>query len=138
MKRKIIIILCVLMVCIGIATRSSAGETYDLNGEWDTVFDHGPFGVFKDIVKISQQGNTFVGTTLIGSTIISKGEKTIKGELIDKMISQVHTYNHKGDSSGERFWGNAQGVIIEEGNKIVIQSYSPYSFVKTLSMTRKQ
>ncbi|MCK5164956.1 MAG: hypothetical protein KAQ72_14615 [Desulfobacula sp.] len=32
MKRKIIIILCVLMVCIGIATRSGAGETYDLNG----------------------------------------------------------------------------------------------------------
>lgn len=40
MKRQMtIIILCVLMVCIGIATRSGAG-TYDLNGEWDSVYVH--------------------------------------------------------------------------------------------------
>ena len=133
-------IFCVLMVCVGFAARSGAGGTIDLNGEWDTVFDHGPFGVYKDIVKISQQGNTFVGITLIGSIIISKGEETIKGELIDKMIRQVHTHNHTNESAitGVRVWTDAQGVVIEKGNKLVIQSYAMDSFVKTISMTRKQ
>ena len=122
MKSKItIMIVCVLMVCIGIATRSGAGETYDLNGEWDIVFDFGPFGIAKDIVKISQQGNTFVGVTLIGSQYISKGGEIIKGELIDKMISQVYSHNHNQDTTGEGVWSDAQGVILEEGNKILIQ-----------------
>ncbi len=137
MKRKItVIILCVLMVCIGITAQSDAGETYDLNGEWDTVFDLGPFGVIKNIVKISQQGNTFVVIITIGSTNFAKGEEAIKGELIDKMFSQVYTHNHTSDFT-KRVWSDSQGVIIEDGNKLVIQSYAINSFVKTISLIRK-
>jgi len=140
MKLKVILIVAtiILIICFGTIAQSSAGETYDLNGEWDTVFDHGPFGVDKDIVKISQQGNTFVGVTLIGSKHISKGEETIKGELLDKMISQVYSHNHNQDAAGKGVWNDAQGVIIEEGNKILIQSYAINFFVKTIIMTRKQ
>ncbi|MEN8123407.1 MAG: hypothetical protein ABFS35_23925 [Bacteroidota bacterium] len=138
LKATLIMATIIMIICFGTIAQSGAGETYDLNGEWDTVFDHGPFGVDKDIVKISQQGNTFVGVALIGSKYISKGEETIKGELINKMISQVYSHNHNQDTTGEGVWDEAQGVIIEEGNKILIQSYVMNLFVKKIIMIRKQ
>lgn len=137
MKKQItIMILFVFMSCIGITAQSGAGEILDLSGEWDFL-DTGSFGVSKDIVKISQKGNTFVGITTIGSLNIAKGEEIIKGELIDKMISQVYTHNHTSDLT-KRIWDDAQGVVIEDGNKLVIQSWAMNSFVRTISMIRKK
>jgi hypothetical protein len=135
--RKIIIILCALMVCIGIAAQSVAGETYDLNGEWDAVYDNVSLGVSKDIVKISQEGNKFVGIKLIGNIYIPKGEKTIKGNMINKMIDQVSTQSVKGGST-ELMWNDSRGVIIEDGNKIVIQAFINNWYVMTLTLTRKK
>lgn len=135
--RKIIIVLCTLMVCIIIVAQSGAGEIYDLSGEWDAVYS-AEFGGSKDIVKISQVGNQFVGVKLIGSVYIHKGEETIKGELIDEMINQVSARTYKEGKGGGVVWSDAQGVIIENGNKIIIQTYVNNYCVMTLTMTRKQ
>jgi hypothetical protein len=97
LKRKMtIMILCVFMVSIGITVQSDAGETIDLNGEWDAVFANW-MGMLKDTVKISQEGNKFVGIRLIGSVVEPKGSEAIKGELIDQMFSQVSTLNWMGE-----------------------------------------
>ena len=138
MKRKItIMVLCVLMVCIGIATRSDAGETIDLNGEWDAVYETW-VGNLKDTVKISQEGNKFVGIRLIGSVYVPKGSKAIKGELIGQMFNQVSALTYKEGEGEKLVWTDSQGVIIENGNKIVIQSYVNQLVMVTVTMTRKK
>jgi hypothetical protein len=137
MKRKIaIMILCVLMVSIGITAQSDAGETIDLNGEWDAVFATW-MGRLKDTIKITQEGNKFVGIRLIGNVVEPKGSEAIKGELIDQMFSQVSTLNYMGEEKGKSAWTDAQGVIIENGNKIVIQTYVFRDNMVTVTMTRK-
>ena len=124
------------MVCIGIATRSGAGETYDLNGEWDTIYA-ATFGATKDIVKISQKGNKFVGIKLIGGVYVPKGDETIKGELLDEMFNQVSARTYREGGEG-LVWIDSHGVIIENSNKIVIQSYVNNYCAMTITMTRKQ
>ena len=133
---KIIIISFVLMVCISIAAQSGAGETYDLNGEWDAVYE-AVFGRGKDIVKISQEGNKFVGIRLIGTNYITKGEEAIKGELLEEMFNQVSARSYE-EGGGGLVWSDAQGVILENGKKIVLQYYVNHYCVMTLTMTRKQ
>ena len=60
-------------------TLADGNVVYDLNGEWDAVIDNGRFGVSKDIIKITQEGNKFVGIKLIGNQWVGKGEEVIKG-----------------------------------------------------------
>ena len=137
MKRKIaIMILCVLMANIGITAQSDAGETIDLNGEWDAVYATW-MGMLKDTIRISQEGNKFVGNRQIGGGYIPKGSEAIKGELIDQMFSQVSTLHYMGGEKKESVWIDAQGVIIENGNKIVIQTYVLRDNIETVTMTRK-
>ena len=121
------------MVSIGITIQSDAGETIDLNGEWDAVYATW-MGMLKDTIKISQEGNKFVGNRQIGGGYIPKGSDAIKGELIDQMFSQVSTFDYMGGGKFE--WNDAQGVIIENGNKLVIQTYRFPNMI-TVTMTRK-
>ena len=63
-------------------TLSNGEVIYDLSGEWDAIYDNKEFGgINKDIVKITQQGNEFVGIKLIGNQYAPKGSETIKGVL---------------------------------------------------------
>ena len=126
-------ILCVLMVSIGITAQSTADETIDLNGEWDAVYATW-MGLLKDTITISQEGNKFVGIRLIGSVYVPEGSEAIKGELIKQMFSQVSTFDYMGGGKFE--WNDAQGVIIEKGNKLVIQTYV-FPTMITVTMTRK-
>ena len=128
-------ILCALMVSIGVTAQSDADETIDLNGEWDAVYATW-MGMLKDTVKISQEENKFVGIRLVGSVLEPKGSEAIKGELIGQMFSQVSTLNYKGVKE-KLAWTDAQGVIIENGNKIVIQTYVQRDNMVTVTMTRK-
>ena len=112
-------IIFVFIGSVGIAIQSDAEETIDLNGEWDAVYATW-MAMLKDTIKISQEGNKFVGIRLIGDVYVPKGSEAIKGELSGEYFKQVFTYDYMGGKQFE--WNHAQGVIIENGNKIVIQT----------------
>ena len=134
MRRKMtIMIIFVFIGSVGIAIQSDAEETIDLNGEWDAVYATW-MAMLKDTIKISQEGNKFVGIRLIGSVYVPEGSEAIKGELIKQMFSQVSTFDYIGGGKFE--WNDAQGVIIEKGNKLVIQTYV-FPTMITVTMTRK-
>jgi hypothetical protein len=61
-------------------TLSTGEMVYDINGEWDAITDGG-FGKMENILKITQEGNKFVGIKLIGNEHKPKGSETIKGRL---------------------------------------------------------
>jgi hypothetical protein len=57
----------------------------DLNGEWNTLYEpYGPmqhFGKMKSMIKITQQGNMFVGKSMIDTGFTPAGTEKIRGEL---------------------------------------------------------
>ena len=46
-------------------TLSNGEVIYDLSGKWDAIYEREGFDAQRDIVKITQQGNKFVGIKLI-------------------------------------------------------------------------
>ena len=76
-----------LLVCFGGVAQLNAGPAYNLSGEWDAVITKEGSNVAlsttteKDIIKISQQDNQFVGIRVNGGKWVGKNEEMIKGEL---------------------------------------------------------
>jgi hypothetical protein len=105
-------------------TLADGSMVYDLNGEWDAVIDNGSYGISKDIIKITQEGNKFVGIKLIGNQYVGKGEETIRGELEGNGFKSLEGYTKM------EGWVPSAGKILDGGNKIVDQTE-----VVTLSLT---
>jgi ABC-type tungstate transport system permease subunit len=97
---------------------------YDLNGEWDAHIDNGRYGISEDVIKITQEGNKFVGIKLIGNQYVGKGEETIRGELEGKGFKSLEGYTKM------EGWVPSAGKILDGGNKIANQTE-----VVTLSLT---
>jgi hypothetical protein len=98
-------------------TLSNGEVIYDLNGEWDALYDNkGYGGINKDIVKITQKGNEFVGIKLIGNQWMPKGSETVKGVLEKDGFKSLNTNSY---SDG---WTPATGKTGEKCNKIVIET----------------
>ena len=113
-------------------TLSAGNVVYDLNGEWDTVIDNAQFGISKDIIKITQEGNKFVGIKIIGNQWVGKGEKTIKGELERDGFKSLYGYNVA------HGWTISKGKISDGGNKIVIEEpIEAYNYTAVTTLTRK-
>jgi hypothetical protein len=105
----------------------------DLNGEWDALYEL-KLGNFPDMVKITQQGGSFVGIKMIGTHYVPKGEVAIKGELdkngVKEAVVTLVTANVSHSSgSGGRLGRqmeatptacNCKGQISEDGNKIIL------------------
>ena len=72
-------------------TLSSGEVVYDLNGEWDDVFDNDYLGGSKDIIKITQVGNKFIGIALIGNQNIEKNKEILNGELEKSVFNIIFT-----------------------------------------------
>ena len=104
---------------------------YDLSGEWDAVYDNKEYGgINKDIVKITQKGNEFVGIKLIGNQRTPKGSETIKGELGKDGFKSFSTYTVEG-------WTWATTVKIgEKCNKIEIETHVA-GITIDITLTRK-
>ena len=97
-------------------TLSNGEVIYDLSGEWDAIYDNKEYGgINKDIVKITQKGNEFVGIKLIGNQWNPKGSETIKGELEKDGFKTFHTNTVEG-------WTPATVKIGEKCNKIEIET----------------
>lgn len=72
----------------------SGKVVYDLNGEWSSAFDTGGWGTLKDIVKITQDGNQFIGIYLLnGDQLAGKNKEKIKGKIKGNMIDGVYFYD---------------------------------------------
>lgn len=97
-------------------TLADGSVVYDLNGEWDAVIDNGTSGISKDIIKITQEGNKFVGIKLIGNQWVGKGKETIRGELEGDGFKSLEGY------TAAEGWLPCDGKILDGGNKIVDQS----------------
>ena len=104
----------------------------DLNGEWDyqwagrSEYTNDAQLHYKDIVKITQQGNSFVGIRMRGAPypISPKGTVVIEGEL-DKNGFKKLMYN-EGSLSGQY-----EGKLSKDGNKIEFDKPNSFSVVLT-------
>ena len=101
-------------------TLSNGEVVYKLDGEWSCVFKVSMEGKYEDIIKISQDGNTFVGIHINGHKYLSAGDEAIKGELEKNGFKSVFV-NTGGILTwvGNDGWMPATGKISENCNKII-------------------
>lgn len=113
-------------------TLPTGDVVYDLKGVWDAEYYSGYFGTKKGIVKITQNGNKFVGISLMDNEFTSKGDETIKGALEKGGFKSVSTYHKNFD------WLPSTGEIDEKCNKIVIKARGTSDqVVQITTLTRK-
>jgi len=119
----------------------ASGEViFDLNGEWDAVWDTGGYGTYQDVIKITQNEDKFVGVYLLkGDYHLKKGEEKVKGKLKGNSIDEVFLKDVD-PATFELYWIPSQGSISKEGNEIVIKHLREYKgakTVRTLSLKKK-
>jgi len=97
----------------------SNGEVvYKIDGEWNVVTKvtktfHG--GEWEYVMKISQDGDKFVGTRLKEGEYAPEGNETIKGELEKNGFKSLSVKSSEG-------WKPATAEISENCNKIVYKA----------------
>jgi hypothetical protein len=99
--------------------RLPSGELVcNLNGEWNTLYEpYGPmqhFGNIKSIIKITQQGNMFVGKSLISTGFTPAGTEKIRGELDKNGIKKVQL------TRPDKDWSDGKAEMSKDCNKISI------------------
>jgi hypothetical protein len=130
MVRKIslfLFILVVMLTSVSIAysqtekntVRLPSGELVcDLNGEWNTLYEpYGPmqhFGNIKSMIRITQQGNMFVGKSLIDTGFTPAGTEKIRGELDKDGVKKVQL------TRPDKDWSDGKAEMSKDCNKILI------------------
>jgi hypothetical protein len=91
----------------------------DLTGEWSTLYEpYGPmqhFGKMKSLIKITQQGNVFIGKSLISTGFTPAGTEKVRGELDRDGIKKVQITRPDKDN-----WSDGKVEMSKDCNKIVI------------------
>ena len=105
-------------------TLPSAEVVCDLNGDWDYLWtgrgEFLAFGSVRDVVKITQQGDSFEGIRMIGNVLNLKGSLALKGEL-DKDGFKSLLFYTKGE-----YYGKFKGKISKDGNLIEFDDRNGY------------
>jgi hypothetical protein len=131
-KKTFLVLICFIGLIIFVSTLHGQGSkktitlpsgevVWDLNGEWDALYEH--FGTYSwvgnltDMLKITQQGGSFVGVKMIGTPYVPKDAVSIKGELDKNGIKTVRVMFSSRANGTE-----CKGQISEDGNKIIIES----------------
>jgi len=96
---------------------STEDLVYNINGEWDAIIRSGPSGNSETILKITQEGNKFVGISSIGTRFSDKGNEVIKGELEKNGFKSVEI------NTLYFAWIPSIGKIDDGCNKIVVKKY---------------
>lgn len=97
-------------------TLSNGEIVYNMDGEWNAIIDDSPWGEFKDILTITQEGNKFVGIISKGNEKYHKGDELIKGELVKNGFESIERNTVQG-------WMTETIGKIDEGcNKIVVET----------------
>lgn len=132
MAKKIFwVVICVIGLIIMVPTLHGQGSkktitlpngevVWDLNGEWDALYEnlgsYSNYGILKDMVKITQQGSSFVGIKIFGTPYVPKGEVSIMGELDKNGVKKVWVILQTIANEGL----DCRGQISEDGKKIII------------------
>jgi hypothetical protein len=106
-------------------TLPSGEVVCNLNGEWDALIERyllftAPKEVvagYKDIIKITQKGNEFVGIRLIGMEWLGKGTEAIRGKLDRNEFKEIQLLFKP--SSG---WQDCNGEMSKDCNKMVLDN----------------
>ncbi|MCP3874116.1 MAG: hypothetical protein GY699_13270 [Desulfobacteraceae bacterium] len=147
MKTKSIIIIGVsfVLICFFAMGISTAGSAYNLNGEWNAVITKEGANISssttieKDIIKISQQGNQFVGVRTNGGKWVGKNEEMIKGNLSYKMVDEAFIHHVSDPITFDLSWSDGRATITDDGNKIMIQSFiKSTGYYETVTLIKKQ
>jgi len=119
----------------------SGDVVYDLNGEWSSLYDTGGWGTLEDVVKITQDGNQFVGIYLLnGDRVAGKNKEKIKGKIKGNIIDEVYFYDVTDLTSFKAHWAPSEAKIREDGNEIVIKRElveKGATTTRTFTLTRK-
>ena len=117
-------------------TLSNGEIVYKLDGEWSCVLKMSVRDKAEDIIKISQDGNTFVGIYINGNQYKSAGDGAIKGELEKNGFKSVYVNAARVHSGEAKGWKPATGKISENCNKI-ITNVKVEGINQKLSLNRK-
>jgi hypothetical protein len=139
-----LVLICFISLIIFVSTLHGQGSkktitlpsgevVCDLNGEWDALYEGlgslSYVGKFADMLKITQQGDSFVGVKTIGSAAVPKDAASIIGELDKNGIKKVRVVLQTFGDIGEE----CKAQISEDGNKIIIDGCKNVS----VTLTRK-
>lgn len=96
-------------------------EVCDLTGEWDALIENygvaAIYGTYTNVVKITQEGNSFRGVRLKDNPPDSPapaGSEFVHGEIDKDGFKKVELVS----GSGAKFPG--KGQIVENGNKMIV------------------
>ncbi len=95
---------------------SAVDVVYDITGEWDAIYRSSSLGNSETILKITQEGNKFVGISSIGTKFIDKGSEYIKGEL------EKNGFKYIERNTRYLGWMPSIGKIDDGCNKIVVKT----------------
>jgi hypothetical protein len=140
-KRGFLVLICSVGLMVFVSTLHGQGSkktitlpngevVCDLNGEWNASYEHyGPMqlvGNIKSSLKITRQGNMFVGTSLIDTRFSHSGTEPagtekIRGELDKDGIKRAQ-YCIPVARHPNLGWTNAKGEMSEDSNRIVLDT----------------
>jgi hypothetical protein len=92
-------------------------EVVDIRGEWDDqIENYGPwsqYGKYTNIIKVTLEGNSFVGIRMKSDRWHSAGSESFRGEINKDGIMKLQLMTGLGPM-------DAKGQINEDGNKIIL------------------
>ena len=92
-------------------------EVMDISGEWDAELEnYGPwsrFGTYTNVIKITWEGNSIVGTRMLIDKYNLPNSVAFRGELDKNGTMKLQWMTSAGPM-------DTKGEIIEDGNKIII------------------
>jgi hypothetical protein len=137
MMKKILLALLIVLISITVhaqmdnplkaempntMTLANGEVIYDLNGDWDVIYDTGGWGSYEDVVKISQKEKQFSGIYLIkGDSLVGKNQEKIRGQIRGNIIDEVFFNDVTNNTTSNLHWAPSKAEISEDGNKIVIK-----------------
>ena len=115
---------------------------YDLNGEWDAFYDPGGgWETYKDIIKIEQNEDQFIGIYLKeGDNFVGKNKVKIKGSMSGNKIKEAFFRDMTDMETMNLFWAPCKVDISEDGNQILVKrdlEQKGVIWTRTLSLKRK-
>jgi hypothetical protein len=132
-KKTFLVLICFIGLIIFVSTLygqvskktitlPNSEVVWDLNGEWNALYEgFGSMqwvGKLKDMVKITQQGGSFVGIKMIGTAFVPKDAVSVEGELDKNGIKKVRVQLSTNTADAL----DGKGQISDDGNKIIIDA----------------
>lgn len=93
----------------------------------------------RDTIKISQNGDQFVGIRTIGGKFVGKNEEMIKGRLNYKLVDEVFLRYVSNPVTFDLSWIEGRSIITDDGQKMEIQAVvESTTYFGTVTLKRKK